>query len=353
MSNRSTHQRGRIYTRGCRRMAHAWRSTSAIRRMTSGFGIWLARHSCGSRLTQQWTAPRYGRRMVASCSARPVAEQRTSSGGRLRDPSAAERLTHSPNEQFPTSISPDGAFVVFSDNTTQDVMMLALNGDRFVRPLVQTRFVEENGEISPDGRWLAYQSNQSGQHEIYVRPFPDVASGDSQVSAGGGTRPLWARSGQELFYVGPTGSLMSVPIQPGTRWQAGSPRKVLEGGRYFFGSARITHRTYDVSPDGRRFLLIKPVGESEQNVTAERYRCAELDPRAETRRADRPTFQPSVVKTAPKERAWIVAAGSAWRRTSRRSASTSTPRCTAGRPMLSSPLASRPRRTCNFRRRPA
>jgi serine/threonine-protein kinase len=183
-------------------------------------------------------------------------------------PSAAEQLTHSSNDHFPTSISPDGAFAVFSDNTTYDLMMLPLNGDHQVQPLVRTRFVEENGEISPDGRWVAYQSNQSGQHEIYVRPFPDVARGYFQISAGGGTRPLWARSGRELFYVAATGALMGVPIRPGTTWTAGTPRKLLEGGQYYFGSGRINHRTYDVAPDGRRFLLIKSVGDSEQSATA-------------------------------------------------------------------------------------
>ena len=180
---------------------------------------------------------------------------------------AAEQVTSSSNDHFPTSISPDGAIAVFSDNTTYDLMMVSLDKDHQVRPLVRTRFIEENGEISPDGRWLAYQSNQSGQHEVYVRPFPDVTSGHFQISAGGGTRPLWARSGRELFYVGPTGTLMSAPIRPGTTWTAGTARKILEGGRYFFGSGRINHRTYDVSPDGRRFLMIKDVADSEQSVT--------------------------------------------------------------------------------------
>ena len=128
---------------------------------------------------------------------------------------AAERLTQSPNEQFPTSTSPDGAFAVFSDNTTQDLMLLALSRDGLVRPLVQTKFIEENGEISPDGRWLAYESNQLGQREIYMRSFPDITSGYMQISAGGGTRPLWARNGEALFYVAPTGTLMSVPMQRG------------------------------------------------------------------------------------------------------------------------------------------
>ena len=78
---------------------------------------------------------------------------------------------------------------------------------------MQTTFNELNGEISPDGRWMAYQSNESGQDEIYVRPFPDADRGRWQMSTGGGTRPLWARSGKELFYLGPSGAVMSASVE--------------------------------------------------------------------------------------------------------------------------------------------
>jgi serine/threonine-protein kinase len=82
-----------------------------------------------------------------------------------------------------------------------------------------------------------------------------VDSGLWQVSTGGGTRPLWARNGQELFYRSPTGAVMSVRIERGATWAAGTPTKLFEG-RYFVGGALIP-RTYDVAPDGRRFLMIK------------------------------------------------------------------------------------------------
>jgi Tol biopolymer transport system component len=78
-------------------------------------------------------------------------------------------------------------------------MMLTLDQRRHVEALVQTRFTELNGEISPDGHWLAYESNDSGQAEIYVRPFPNVNGGRWQLSTEGGTRPSWRRDGQELF----------------------------------------------------------------------------------------------------------------------------------------------------------
>jgi serine/threonine-protein kinase len=137
---------------------------------------------------------------------------------------------------------------------------------REVRPLIQTPYNEQNAEISPDGRWLAYESNNSGQVEIYVRPFPNVDSGLWQVSTGGGTKPLWARNGQELFYRSPTGAVMSVRIERGATWAASTPTTLFEG-RYFLGGATFL-RTYDVSPDGRRFLMIKLGGGGSDETAA-------------------------------------------------------------------------------------
>lgn len=169
-----------------------------------------------------------------------------------------ERLTESPRVQLPTSISPDGKRVVFTENasaTGQDVMQLLLDGKREVTPLVRTPFTERNGEISPDGRWLAYESDASGRFETYVRPFIDGGGGQWQVSSGGGTRPLWARNGQELFYLGPAGALMRVGLVSGSAWSAGEPTKLFDG--VFVASGATPGRTYDISPDGRRFLMIK------------------------------------------------------------------------------------------------
>ncbi len=127
---------------------------------------------------------------------------------------------------------------------------------------MRTTFNELNGEISPDGRWIAYQSNESGQEEIYVRPFPEVNSGRSQVSTGGGTRPLWARSGKELFYLGRGGAMMSASIEGGSTFRAGTPIQLFEGRYLAFGAA--AGRSYDVSPDGQRFLMIKAGGASDE-----------------------------------------------------------------------------------------
>ena len=107
----------------------------------------------------------------------------------------------------------------------------------------------------------------SNSCEIYVRPFPDVAKRRWPVSTGGGVQPLWARNGQELFYLAPTGALMRVGVARGATWAATVPAKLLEG-RYFTGATGTGQvgRSYDVAPDGQRFLMIKEVGGSESTA---------------------------------------------------------------------------------------
>jgi eukaryotic-like serine/threonine-protein kinase len=102
---------------------------------------------------------------------------------------------------------------------------------------------------------MAGDANDTGQFEIYVRPFPDADKGHWQVSTGGGTRPLWSRTGQELFYMSSTGALMAVRVDAKNTWGAGSPMKLFEGA-YLHGALNYG-RTYDVTSDGQRFLMIK------------------------------------------------------------------------------------------------
>ena len=174
---------------------------------------------------------------------------------------AAERLLESPNTQYPLAVSPDGRQLIFSDESAEtgiDLMAMELDGTRRVTPLVRSQFTERNGIISPDGRWLAYEANDSGRFEIYVRPYPDVNSGLSVVSTTGGTKPIWARSGQELIYVSPTGALMRVGVTRGPSWSATTPSVVVKEG--YFTNPVWWGRSYDVSADGQRFLMIKEGG---------------------------------------------------------------------------------------------
>ena len=123
------------------------------------------------------------------------------------------------------------------------MLQLALDETHRVTPLLQTTFDETEGTVSPDGRWLAYESTLTGSKEIYVRPFPDVSGPESRVSTAGGTRPLWAPSGKELFYVGVDGSLLQVSVEAkGVTWNNGAPIKLFER-RYYVGAQLWAHRT--------------------------------------------------------------------------------------------------------------
>ena len=166
-------------------------------------------------------------------------------------------------------MSPDGTRLVFKEQfpkTGWDLMVLTLDNERNAQPLAQTAFAELDGEVSPDGRWLAYQSNESGRDEVYVRPFPDVGAGRWQVSNGGGADPLWAHSGLELFYRGPTGAVMAALVERSVSFAVSTPARLFDG-PYYAGGGAILGRTYDVSPDDRRFLMIK-VGGSDQATSA-------------------------------------------------------------------------------------
>jgi Tol biopolymer transport system component len=210
-----------------------------------------------------WTPD--GRRLIFSsdrAGARNVFWQAADGTG------AVERLSESPNQQVPVSVSSDGRRLILTDvgpKTAEDVTQVELDGTHRVTPLVQSPFAERNGVISPDGRWLAYEANDSGRFEIHVRPFPEVKSGHWLVSTTGGTRPLWSRSGQELFYVSPTGALMRVGVERGPSWAATTPTLLVKA-RYLMRPIFSLGRTYDIAPDGQRFLMIKEADGTDQTA---------------------------------------------------------------------------------------
>lgn len=177
-----------------------------------------------------------------------------------------ERLSDSPNVQTPSAMSPDGKVLLFSEidaNGGEDIMQMVMDGSRAVSPLIKTAFMERNAVVSPDGRWVAYEANESDRFEIYVSPFPDVHGARALVSTEGGVRPLWAPSGKELFFVAPSGAVMGATVTPGATWAASTPAvRVSEG---YFTSPGNPGRTYDVSPDGERMLMIKDVPQGVPN----------------------------------------------------------------------------------------
>jgi dipeptidyl aminopeptidase/acylaminoacyl peptidase len=133
--------------------------------------------------------------------------------------------------------------------------MLSMEGDHARKPLLQEKYNELYPRVSPDGRWIAYASNESGKNEVYVRPFPDVNKGKWQVSTNGGDSPLWSPDGRELFYH--TGdAAMAVRVETDPTFKPGKPA-VLFRGTYYSPIAGIT--AWDISPDGKRFLMLKGV----------------------------------------------------------------------------------------------
>ena len=113
-----------------------------------------------------------------------------------------ERLVKSEHVNGPHSFTPDGVSIIFEEIVPEmgrDLMRIALDTRR-VTPLVRTKFQEIDGQVSPNGRWLAYETDATGRAEIHVRPYPDADAGHWQVSFTGGREPLWARNGKELFY---------------------------------------------------------------------------------------------------------------------------------------------------------
>jgi eukaryotic-like serine/threonine-protein kinase len=175
-----------------------------------------------------------------------------------------ERLITSEYLQAPSSWSPDGqllAFIEVNPSTQRDIWVLRM-GDpsagsgqvREAKPFLRTRFDEAMPQFSPDGRWLAYISNESGRYEIYVQPYPGPG-GKWQISTEGGTEPAWNQNRRELFYRSGE-KMIAVDIATQPNFSAGKPRMLFEGP---YLPASIPMANYDVSPDGQRFLMVKPV----------------------------------------------------------------------------------------------
>src|SRR6267143_1373101 len=166
-----------------------------------------------------------------------------------------ERLTSSEYTQVPMSWSPDGQLLAFMENnptTGYDIWVLRLS-DHKAQPFLRTPFNESVPRFSPDGRWLTYVSNESGRYEIYVQPYPGPG-GKWQISTEGGTEPTWNPNGSELFYRSGN-KMMAVETTTRPSFTASKPRVLFEG-RYEPSPA--TTPNYDVSPDGQRFLMLKP-----------------------------------------------------------------------------------------------
>jgi len=151
--------------------------------------------------------------------------------------------------------TPDGKALIFSVGVPSNIMTLPFEGDRQPRALIaQPSFAERSGDVSPDGRWIAYQSDESGTFQIYVRPFPAVDQGRWQVSGEGGRLPIWGPNGRELFYTDDRNRLVSVNVSAATPFAFGKASVVFD----LADTLLAVYRNYDIAPDGSRFALIKP-----------------------------------------------------------------------------------------------
>jgi Tol biopolymer transport system component len=162
--------------------------------------------------------------------------------------------------QVATDSSSDGKWLVVEDNsrdTGRDLWVVSLDGKSQARPVARTRFQEWGGRLSPDDRWMAFVTDESGTSEVYVMPFSGV--GDKmRISTAGGISPRWRRDGKELFYVSPdSGSVMAVAVAPTPTFTAALPVRLFD--LQPAGTARRPREVgYDVSPDGHAFLLGTP-----------------------------------------------------------------------------------------------
>ena len=184
-----------------------------------------------------------------------------------------ELLLATPQSKSASDWSPDGRVLLSRSSDPKmgyDLWALPLDGDRKPFPVVQTRFNERDGQFSPDGKWIAYSSDESGRFEIYVQPF-GAPGGKSQISTEGGAQVRWRRDGRELFYIGLDERLMAVPIRLDSKAmvvEAGSPVPLFQtrvGGTG--GAIRRGRQQYVVSADGQRFLMNTVVEQASAPLT--------------------------------------------------------------------------------------
>jgi hypothetical protein len=196
----------------------------------------------------------------------------------------AERLLESSRLQQPVSLAPDGRLLISEavPGRGRDIVALSLDGSRRVERILAGEATEGVPEVSPDGRWIAYDSNESGQFEVYVRPYPRIDSGRWKISMTGGRQPLWSRDGRELYYRDYDGALMAVPVTLRPTFAVSPPTKINDGSQYLGGGSQLGSRTYDLSLDGSRFLMIKaanPRGATPPTIVVTEHWFQELQAR--------------------------------------------------------------------------
>ena len=177
----------------------------------------------------------------------------------LRQPEREDVLLSTSANNYPDDWSLDGRLILdqtLDARTGRDLWVLPLFGERKPRPLLQSEFDEQQAQLSPDNRWIAYISNETGRWEVYVRSFPNL--GDlHQISESGGTQPRWRRDGKELFYLAGDHTLMAVDLGRGATIRPAAPRPLFQLSVAHSGvPTGVRDRTrFAVTADGQRFLV--------------------------------------------------------------------------------------------------
>jgi Tol biopolymer transport system component len=189
--------------------------------------------------------------------------------------SATAVSARQPYTLYAGSVTPDGKLAIGFDGSRPGggpgqrfgLWLLSLaggaSGNAKPRPFLDSQFVKARPQFSPDGRWVAFESDETGRNEVYVVPYPGPGP-KVPVSNRGGTEPRWARNGHELFYRNGD-KMMAVDVQTTPAFRVSAPKLLFEG-HYFEGRAIVAYggysATYDVSPDGKRFLMLKPAAQN-------------------------------------------------------------------------------------------
>ena len=245
----------------------------------TGGNVWIKQldHGPFTRLT-------FGaadRRPIWSPDGRTVAFLRDSGAttmlyARPADGSGEDRLVARLDRQIQEALwSHDGQWLILrTDNATAgagDLVGVRLRGDSTPVPLVATPFTELHPALSPDGRWLAYTSNESGINEVYVRPFLNPAGGRWQISNGGGSEPRWSPKGNELFFLDRSPWLNAAQVQTAPTFAVSEVRPLFDASQF---SSDPFHQSYDVTPDGSAFIFGSP---RQQGARASGFRLVWVD----------------------------------------------------------------------------
>jgi Tol biopolymer transport system component len=184
-----------------------------------------------------------------------------------------ELVFRSDQVEIPVNWSHDGKYVVFSrpktgNNQIYDTWVLDVSGEKKATVFVESPFDKLHARISPDGRWIAYATNDSGMYQIVVQSFPDPNGGKWQITAQGGVEPKWRRDGRELYYLGLDGKLMAVPIKADRTFEAGTPMPLFETPLPVNRNQPSRDRRFDVAPDGRFLIVVPSTASAPTAITA-------------------------------------------------------------------------------------